>query len=109
MSTNSFLFILSAQLYLSIMITIRSFAGFKDLFGEERQYTISEHSTVANVLSALIDETQVPASTFLNDKGDVHAYLIIMLNKKRMTRAAIAEQILSDGDEILLYPPVSGG
>jgi molybdopterin synthase sulfur carrier subunit len=91
------------------MITIRSFARLKDLFGEERQYTISEHSTVANVLSILINETQVPASTLFNDKGDVHAHLIIMLNKKRMTKAAITMQILSEGDEIILYPPVSGG
>lgn len=99
----------STQLYLPIMITIRSFARFRDLFGEERQCTISEHNTVVHVLSALINETQVPASTLFNDNGDVHAHLIIMLNKKRMTKAAIAEQILSDGDEIILYPPVSGG
>jgi len=91
------------------MITIRSFARFRDLFGEERQCTISEHNTVVNVFSALIDETQISASTLFNDNGDVHAHLIIMLNKKRMTKAAIAEQILSDGDEIMLYPPVSGG
>jgi molybdopterin synthase sulfur carrier subunit len=91
------------------MITIRSFARFRDLFGEERQCTISEHSTVVHVLSALINETEVPASTLFNDNGDVHTHLIIMLNKKRMTRTAIAEQILSDGDEVILYPPVSGG
>ena len=91
------------------MITIRSFARLKDIFGEERQCTLSEHNTVANVLSTLINETQVPASTLFNSNGDVHAYLIIMLNKKRMTRAEIKEQILSDGDEIMLYPPVSGG
>ena len=91
------------------MITIRSFARLKDIFGEERQYSISEHHTIADVLRTLINETEVATSTLFAETGDVHAHLIIMLNKKRMTQAAIAEHILSDGDEIILYPPVSGG
>lgn len=91
------------------MITIRSFARLKEVFGEERQCSLSEQSTVADVLLILIHETQVPASTIFNDMGHVHAHLIVMLNKKRLTEAAIMEQILSDGDEIILYPPVSGG
>jgi len=100
---------LSKQPYLLIMITIRSFARLKELFGEERQCSVSEQSTVADVLLTLTHETQVPQSPLFNDMGHVHAHLIVMLNKKRLTEAAIMEQILSDGDEIILYPPVSGG
>ncbi|MDR2854542.1 MAG: MoaD/ThiS family protein [Methanomicrobiales archaeon] len=91
------------------MITIRSFARLKEVFGEEKQCSVSEQSTVADALMTLIHETQVPASTIFNDMGNVHAHLIVMLNKKRLTQAAIMEQVLSDGDEIILYPPVSGG
>jgi molybdopterin synthase sulfur carrier subunit len=92
-----------------MIITIRSFARFKEIFGEEKEYPAFEQKTAAQMLAILSDDMGVPASTLFNEQGAVHSYIIIMLNKKRMTQAAIAEQILSDGDEIIIYPPVSGG
>lgn len=89
-------------------ITIRSFAKFRELFGEEKKLDVPHASTIYDALILFAGEKRA-AQTELFDKGVIRFHVVIMYNQERIDAEDASEIILSDGDEIVLYPPVSGG
>jgi molybdopterin synthase catalytic subunit len=76
-----------------VRITVRLFAGLREIAGESsRELELPETSSVADVWPAL-------------NLGAEPAGLLYALNRAYADR----ETTLSDGDEVALIPPVSGG
>lgn len=79
-------------------ITVKFFARFKELANTQLATTeLSEGSTIADLIIAL--ETQFPALKLSPERT------LLALNQEFAT----AESALSDGDEVAIFPPVSGG
>lgn len=92
-----------------MIITISAFGSFNKYFGGNAKVELSD---AANLKEALADmAAQYPAgSELLFDKdGSIRRHVIIQVNKKRITVSKAEEVILKDGDEVIIYPPVSGG
>jgi MoaE-MoaD fusion protein len=76
-----------------VRVTVRLFAGLRERAGfGERALELAEGARLADVWPAL-------------ELGDEPAGLLYALNRAY----APAEQVLADGDEVALIPPVSGG
>jgi len=79
-------------------VTVRYFAVVRELFGREgEEQELPEGATVAHLLDRLI--AQQPILERLRRS------MLVMVNR----RYARPDQPLSDGDEVALIPPVSGG
>ncbi|MDR0438910.1 MAG: MoaD/ThiS family protein [Methanocalculaceae archaeon] len=89
-------------------ITILSFAGFREKFGEQNVVVPSDGATVLSVLRAFADIVPV-ARDELFDGSHLRGNVILMYNHERIDAEDAKEIAVSDGDEIVLYPPVSGG
>lgn len=89
-------------------ITIRAFAKFREMFGAETPLSVSDG---ASVLDALLQfaETISQAKEELFDGDVLKEHVVLMYNRERIDAEDAAEISLSDGDEVVLYPPVSGG
>ncbi len=89
-------------------ITVRSFARFREIFGEEETIETKGVASPNTVLSLLCEEKGCRETLFAAD-GTLHPHITIILNGRRLSAGETTEAPLSDGDSLVVYPPVSGG
>jgi molybdopterin converting factor small subunit len=89
-------------------ITILAFAGFQRKFGEKNTVISPKGTTVLSILRTFA-ETIPAACDELFDGTDLRRHVILMYNHERIDTEDAEKIVVSDGDEIGLYPPVSGG
>lgn len=89
-------------------ITIRSFAKYRDLFGAEIKIDVPIGGTIADALIIFAGE-RPEAQKELYENSILKSYIVIMHNRERIDIEDVSEILLNDHDEIVLYPPVSGG
>lgn len=89
-------------------ITIRAFAKFREMFGAETALSAADGATV---LDSLLQFAEIvpAAKAELFDGGQLKEHVVLMYNRERIDAEDAAEIAVADGDEIVLYPPVSGG
>lgn len=89
-------------------ITIRSFARFRELFGEVNTLSVPEGTSVLGALLAF-SKTQKDGMDELFPKGAFGSHIILMYNRERIDSDDAKTLHTAEGDEIVIYPPVSGG
>ncbi|MBN1166088.1 MAG: MoaD/ThiS family protein [Methanospirillaceae archaeon] len=90
-------------------VTIRAFARFKDIFGEINEITLPESASLSDALSDFATGFPDGSGALFSEDGAVHPYIFVMVNRVRIPEKDISSQVLSEGDEVVIYPPVSGG
>lgn len=81
-----------------MIVTVRLFASYKELLGEEElMLDLDDDATVGDALAVLKD--QFPA---LGDQGYSP---LTAVNLKHVSK----RHALQEGDELAIFPPVSGG
>ncbi|HKM41612.1 MAG TPA: MoaD/ThiS family protein [Methanocorpusculum sp.] len=89
-------------------ITIRSFAKFRELFGGTNIITVPPETTVCGALLTFA-QTHSVAMDELFDGAELKPHIILMYNRERIDADDAKTILPADGDEIVIYPPVSGG
>ena len=89
-------------------ITIRAFAKFREMFGADTALSVPDGSTVLDSL-VLFAKTVTAAEDEIFEAGVLKSHIVLMYNRERIDSEDAAEIAVEDGDEIVLYPPVSGG
>jgi sulfur-carrier protein len=88
------------------LVSVRLFANLREIVGNPR--LVFEASTIRDVLMKLRSEH--PAlQPLLCEDGEVRPYITILINGKNIRDMESLATILSDGDEVAIFPPVSGG
>ena len=87
-------------------ITIRAFAKFREIFGAETVISVPDGSTV---LDSLVQFAKTAAEDEIFEGGVLKSHIVLMYNRERIDSEDAAEIAVDDGDEVVLYPPVSGG
>jgi MoaD family protein len=81
-----------------VIVTVKFFASYREMLGEEQLLLeVEEGCTVGDVLDLLKD--RFPA---LREQG------YMPLTACNLTRVS-KKHLLADGDEVAIFPPVSGG
>lgn len=89
-------------------ITIRSFAKFREMFGEINKINVTDRATVYESIEQFADSNEKAKSELFSSEG-LKGHIILMFNRERIDIDEAKETKVSEGDEIVLYPPVSGG
>ena len=90
-------------------VTVRLFAGLRDLFGwKEAQVPIGDPPDVAALLEALC-ATERQQRALLADGGGPAPGVLVLVNGHHCALAKGAATQLIEGDEVALFPPISGG
>jgi molybdopterin synthase sulfur carrier subunit len=88
------------------LVSVRLFANLREIVGNPR--LVFEASTIREVLATLRSEH--PAlQPLLCEDGEVRPYITILINGKNIRDMEALATSLSDGDEVAIFPPVSGG
>lgn len=82
------------------MVTVKFFASFREKVGKsEIKLSTSREATLENVIEAL--EKKIPGLKKLIAEGNA----VVTLNEE----IAAKDALVKEGDEIAIFPPVSGG
>jgi molybdopterin synthase sulfur carrier subunit len=89
-------------------IRLKAFARFREVMGAEQVREVPEGTTLLGLLVQAVDRSdKVRDALFQGD--DLKEYVVLMRNRKRVMRADADREVLADGDEVAVFPPVAGG
>lgn len=88
------------------------FADLAELAGDRHvtvDAAVDADTTVGDALDALLDSRQPLKERVLDDDGDVRDHINILRNGENVFSAQGLDTPVEPGDELALFPPVSGG
>jgi Molybdopterin converting factor, small subunit len=92
-----------------MIIQVKAFARFRELFGGEFLLTLPDGSTTGDAVEKIAARVPGGKEALYNEEGTIRPYIIILINKKRLSGDDRAARSLAGGDELALLPPVAGG
>ncbi|MDW5550700.1 MoaD/ThiS family protein [Methanosarcina sp.] len=90
-------------------IRIKTFAQIKDILGADSFLECQDDSSMMEFLKALRERAGKSEDQLFSRDGYLHSNLVLILNGARIYEEEIDSLKLSEGDEITLFSPVSGG
>lgn len=90
-------------------VKVKFFAPFRELFGaNEREIELEGASDVQELLNILCDSDERREKVF-DQYGELNSYVMILKNGQPVQILDGVQTKLEEGDEIAIFPPVSGG
>jgi len=90
-------------------IRYQTFARFVEYFGKEGEIEGDSPLSILSAVSTLAGSDESKRKILFQESGEILKYVIILKNKERILNEKIGETFLDEGDELTIYPPVSGG
>jgi MoaD family protein len=75
----------------------------------EEQIDLPDNSTLSQLLVRLAEQHREAGTHVLNEQKQVRASLLLVVNDAAVSARDAETTQLSDGDSILLLPPIAGG
>jgi len=88
---------------------VRFFARFRELLGAEVTAEPAAGTSLPAMIRDITRGNVEGHDAIFDGKGAFRDHVILMRNGKRVEAADAGETIIADGDEIAVFPPVSGG
>ena len=90
-------------------VTVKFFAPFRELFGaKESEMELKGAPDVQELLNLLCDSDERRDKIF-DQFGELSSYVMILKNRQPIQILDGVRTKLEEGDEIAIFPPVSGG
>jgi sulfur-carrier protein len=90
-------------------IKVKLFAPFRELFNTgEGEVELNGVPDVRRLLDFLCD-TEKRREKIFEDSGELRPYVMVLINGKSIRMLNDTRTELEEGDEVALFPPVSGG
>lgn len=90
-------------------VKIRFFAKFGEIFGREHLIEVSEEARIIDAIRTVTSRKQDNETVIFDENGQFRSFVIVMKNKARVQHQDTLTMTVSDGDEIVVFPPVAGG
>ncbi|MGB9987536.1 ubiquitin-like small modifier protein 1 [Salarchaeum japonicum] len=82
------------------------FADLAEVAGDRHLTVTVDGDTVGDALNALLDDHPALEDRVLDDDGDLHDHINVLRNGQQVDDL---DTPVEPGDELALFPPVSGG
>jgi molybdopterin synthase sulfur carrier subunit len=90
-------------------IRVKTFARFRELVGTDLEIELPVGSTVLDGVNVLLSGNSEAIEALLDEHGNIRSHVIVMVNKRRLANRDREKELLHDGDELAIFPPVAGG
>ncbi len=92
-----------------MMVKIRFFTRFRELLGTDIVAESAAGTTFAGLVRGVARKNGEGYEAIFDGQGNFREFVILMRNGKRVEPADAEKTPVADGDEIAVFPPVSGG
>jgi molybdopterin synthase sulfur carrier subunit len=90
-------------------VKVRFFARFRELLGTELIVEVAEQTTLPDLIKQITQKNIEGHQAIFDEHGHFREYVIVMRNARRVDLADAEKNIVADGDDIAVFPPVAGG
>ena len=90
-------------------VKVRFFARFRELIGNEITAEVAEGTTLPDLVKQVAGKNREGYDAIFDESGRFREFVILMRNARRVDIEDAAGQIVTDGDDIAVFPPVAGG
>ena len=90
-------------------VRVRFFARFRELLGTDIIVEPVSGTGLAALIREVARKNGEGYDAIFDEHGAFREFVILMRNGKRIEAADAEETGVTDGDEIAVFPPVSGG
>jgi sulfur-carrier protein len=90
-------------------IRVKTFAQIKYILGADSSLEYPKGTSMEELLKSLRQRAGESENQLFSREGELHSHLVLMVNGTRIYKEDIESLILSEGDEVTLFSPVSGG
>lgn len=90
-------------------VKVRFFARFRELLGTELIAEVAERTTLPDLIKQITQKNIEGHQAIFDEHGHFREYVIVMRNARRVDLADAGKNIVADGDDIAVFPPVAGG
>jgi molybdopterin synthase sulfur carrier subunit len=92
-----------------LKVRVKTFARFRELVGTDLDVELSEGATVLDGVTRLVSANSAAKEALLDENGFIRSHVIVMVNRRRLANRDREQELLQDGDELAIFPPVAGG
>ena len=93
----------------TMKVKVRFFARFRELIGNEITAEVAEGTTLPDLVKQVAGKNREGYDAIFDESGRFREFVILMRNARRVDIEDAARQIVTDGDDIAVFPPVAGG
>lgn len=90
-------------------VKIRSFAGFRNILGKEKDLDLAEEEAKVEDLLKTICRDYPLLDSLLFKEGELRADVNIFVSRKNIDNLQSLQTPLAEGDEVALFPASIGG
>ena len=90
-------------------IKVRFFARFRELFGTDIITDAAPGTSFIDLIKKIAEKNREGYDAIFDTNGAFREFVILMKNGRRIECADAGKTMISDGDEIAVFPPVAGG
>ncbi len=90
-------------------VTVRFFARFRELLGTDLDVDEQGSPDLCSLLKRIASKNHEGFGLIFDDKGHFRDYVILVRNGQRIETSDAEDLPVCHGDEIAVFPPVSGG
>jgi molybdopterin synthase sulfur carrier subunit len=90
-------------------IRVKTFAQIKNILGADSSLEYPDGTSMKELLKSLRQRAGESENQLFSNEGELRSHLVLMMNGTRIYEEDIESITLSEGDEIALFSPVSGG
>ncbi|MDR2943927.1 MAG: MoaD/ThiS family protein [Methanosarcinales archaeon] len=90
-------------------VSISVFGMHKNRDENQTEIEIPDRTDVKTLIAEFAFAHLEDPDLVIDKEGNLKKYLIVQVNKKRVAPGKAADCLLKEGDEVKVYPPVSGG
>jgi molybdopterin synthase sulfur carrier subunit len=92
-----------------VKVRVRFFARFRELLGTDIIAEPVSGMNLATLVREVARRNREGYTAIFDENGPFREFVILMRNGKRVEAADAEKTEVADGDEIAVFPPVSGG
>lgn len=90
-------------------VTIRFFARYRELLGASVEVDEQGGPDLYHLVQDVVRTNSEASGLIFDDQGNFNEFVILVLNKSRIEPGDARGISLQQGDEVAVFPPVSGG
>ena len=90
-------------------VKVRFFARFRELLGTDIIAEVADRTTLPELIKQVAQKNTEGYDAIFDEHGHFREYVILMRNARRVDTVDAARNIITDDDDIAVFPPVAGG